>query len=194
MNTTMTSDEVLHAFLDSKALLKGHFELRSGLHSDQYFQCAKVLQDPRLTSRLCAALSERMSAAGVRAETVMSPAMGGLFVGFEIARALGLKSVFAEKEAGKLVLRRGFTVRAGESFIVAEDVITRGGRVQETVDIIRAGGGHVAAIAVLVNRSGGTVDFGIPTYSLLEMTPQVWAPDQCPLCRRGLPMEHPGSA
>ncbi len=190
----MTSNDVLQAFTDSKALLSGHFELRSGLHSDQYFQCAKVLQDPRLTSRLCAALAEQMGAAGVRAETVMSPAMGGLFVGFEIARALGLKSIFAEKEAGKLVLRRGFTVRAGESFIVAEDVITRGGRVQETVDIIRAGGGHVAAVAVLVNRSGGAVDFGIPTYSLLDMTPQVWAPDQCPLCRRGLPMEHPGSA
>ncbi|MBP7276296.1 MAG: orotate phosphoribosyltransferase, partial [Kiritimatiellae bacterium] len=89
---------------------------------------------------------------------------------------------------------RGFTVGEGESFIVAEDVITRGGRVQETIDIVRAGGGRVAAVAVLVDRSGGTVDFGAPTFRLLEMTPQVWSPDQCPLCARGIPIEHPGSA
>lgn len=190
----MTPEDVLTAFRESKALLSGHFELRSGLHSDQYFQCAKVLQDPRLTSRLCAALSELMTSAGIRADTIMAPAMGGLFVGFEIARTLGRKSIFAEKENGRLVLRRGFTVGEGESFIVAEDVITRGGRVQETIDIVRAGGGRVAAVAVLVDRSGGTVDFGAPTFRLLEMTPQVWSPDQCPLCARGIPIEHPGSA
>lgn len=190
----MKSEEVLEAFRSSKALLSGHFELRSGLHSDQYFQCAKVLQDPRLTSRLCAALSEQMKTAGIQADTVIAPAMGGLFVGFEIARALDRKSIFAEKEDGRLVLRRGFTVGEGESFIVAEDVVTRGGRVQETMDIVRAAGGRVAAVAVLVDRSGGAAAFGVPTFRLLEMTPQVWAPEQCPLCARGIPTEHPGSA
>jgi orotate phosphoribosyltransferase len=188
--------DVLDRFRKTEALLSGHFELRSGLHSDQYFQCAKVLQYPVITAELCGELVRRLRAAGdAAADTVISPAMGGLFVGHEVARALELRSIFAEKEreSGKLVLRRGFTVGRGERFVVAEDVVTRGGRVQETIDIVRAAGGAVVAVAVLVDRSAGAASFGLPLHSLLRMSPVTWPPADCPLCRQGRPVEHPGS-
>lgn len=191
----MKEQEVLQVFLDTKALLKGHFELRSGLHSDQFFQCAKVLQHPRIAGRLCEALVAKMGAAlpGLAVDGVIAPAMGGLFVGHEVAKALGVVSIFAEKQEGVLVLRRGFQVPAGASYVVAEDVITRGGRVQETVDIVERQGGKVAAIAVLVDRSGGKASFRHPVVSLLKMEPVVYEPAKCPLCAKGLPLEHPGS-
>ena len=191
----MTDNEVLKVFLDTRALLKGHFELRSGLHSDQFFQCAKVLQHPRIAGRLCEALVSKMRAAlpGVRVDGVIAPAMGGLFVGHEVAKALDVVSIFAEKQDGMLVLRRGFKVPAGAAYVVAEDVITRGGRVQETIDIVEKQGGTVAAIAVLVDRSGGKARFKYPTVSLLNMEPVVYDPGQCPLCAKGMPIEHPGS-
>lgn len=189
----MTDNEVLQVFRDSQALLSGHFELRSGLHSNQYFQCAKVLQWPVLTARLCGELVRRVQGAGVPVETVIAPAMGGLFVGHEVARAFQVRSIFAEKENGKLVLRRGFTLTPGEKVIVAEDVITRGGRVQETVDIVRGLGGVVTAVAVLVDRSAGTVSFDAPLFSLLQISPVTWKPEECPLCKAGGKPEHPGS-
>lgn len=191
----MKEQEVLQAFLDTKALLKGHFELRSGLHSDQFFQCAKVLQHPRIAGRLCEALVAKMRAAlpGLRVDGVIAPAMGGLFVGHEVAKALDVVSIFAEKQEGALVLRRGFQVPPGASYVVAEDVITRGGRVQETMDIVEKQGGKVAAIAVLVDRSGGKASFKSPVVSLLKMEPVVYEPAKCPLCAKGLPLEHPGS-
>ncbi len=191
----MKEQEVLQVFLDTKALLKGHFELRSGLHSDQFFQCAKVLQYPRIAGRLCEALVEKMRTAlpGMRFDGVIAPAMGGLFVGHEVAKALDVVSIFAEKQDGALVLRRGFRVPAGAAYVVAEDVITRGGRVQETIDIVEQQGGKVAAIAVLVDRSGGKARFRYPTVSLLNMEPVVYEPARCPLCAKGLALEHPGS-
>ncbi len=190
----MTEAEVLEAFKDSQALLSGHFELRSGLHSDQYFQCAKVLQWPVRTARLCGELAERVRAAGWRPETVIAPAMGGLFVGHELARSLQVRSIFAEKDAaGKLVLRRGFHFHPGERVLVAEDVVTRGGRVQETIDIVRHLGGVVQGVAVLVDRSGGAAALGAPMLSLLKLTPVTWEPAACPLCRAGGKPEHPGS-
>jgi len=190
----LSEAEVLAAFRQTKGLLEGHFELRSGLHSDRYFQCAMVLQYPTITARLCGALAERLRAAGIgRGVSVISPAMGGLFVGHEIARALDARSIFAEKQDGRLVLRRGFQIAPGERFVVAEDVVTRGGRVQETADIVRAAGGTVVAVAVLVDRSGGAAQFGVPLVSLLRMTPTTWPPAECPLCRQGSRAEHPGS-
>ena len=192
----MTADELLQTFRETRALLSGHFELRSGLHSDQYFQCAMLLEHPEATERLCAALVAKMRASlgsGLQARTVIAPAMGGILVGYEIARALNARSIFAEKEDGRLVLRRGFTVGKDEPFVVAEDVITRGGRVQETIDLVEGGGGKVAAIAVLVNRSGGKAKFKYPTFSLLEMEPVTYEPNQCPLCRKQIPIDHPGS-
>ncbi len=192
----MKQEEMLEMFRKTGALLNGHFELRSGLHSGEYFQCALLLQYPAIAEKLCAALVEKMNAATagkVSAGAVISPAMGGLFVGHEVARATGLRHIFAEKEAGVLVVRRGFEIKKGERFIVAEDVVTRGGRVQETVDIVEKAGGVVAAIVVLVNRSGGKASFKQPFHSLLEMEPVTYEPSACPLCKKGEPMVHPGS-
>lgn len=191
----LTNDQVLAVFKESEALLEGHFELRSGLHSPHYFQCAMVLRYPRHAGRLCAALVEKMRAAGGldRVDGVIAPAMGGLFVGHEIARALDVKSIFAEKENNRLVLRRGFTIKPGDRYLVAEDVITRGGRVQETIDIVTGRGGTVPAVAVLVDRSAGQARFSAPVFSLLEQAPITYEPAACPLCAKGVPMAHPGS-
>lgn len=189
----LNEQDVETIFRETDALRTGHFELRSKLHSDRFFQCAMVLQYPAQTARLCAELAQRIQSAGISAETVISPAMGGLFVGHELARSLNLRSIFVEKVNDRLTLRRGFTLRSGETFIVAEDVITRGGRVRETLDIVRAAGGRVQAVAVLVDRSGGKAAFDVPCVSLLRMSPQTWEPSDCPLCRQSLPLEHPGS-
>ena len=192
----MTDNEVLQVFLETRALLRGHFELRSGLHSDQFFQCAQVLQHPRIAARLCQALTDKLRSelgGGLKVDGVIAPAMGGLFVGHEVAKALDVVSIFAEKQDGRLVLRRGFKVAKGASFVVAEDVVTRGGRVQEAVDIVEALGGRVAAIAVLVDRSGGKARFKAPMVSLLKMEPVTYEPARCPWCAAGQPAEHPGS-
>ena len=191
----MTDQDVLKVFLETKALLKGHFELRSGLHSDQFFQCAKVLQHPRICARLCEALVGRLRAEmpGLKVDAVIAPAMGGLFVGHEVAKSLGVLSIFAEKQDGALVLRRGFEIVKGGAYVVAEDVITRGGRVQETIDIVEGRGGKVVAVTVLVDRSGGKASFVPPTISLLKMEPVTFDPKTCPLCAKKLSLEHPGS-
>jgi orotate phosphoribosyltransferase len=187
-------EEVLKIFKDSEALLGGHFELRSGLHSPNFFQCAMVLRYPHLAEKLCAALVESMQDAGLaEVAGVIAPAMGGIVVGHEVARALNVKSIFAEKQDNKLVLRRGFKIKPGERYVVAEDVITRGGRVQETIDIVTGLGGVVVAVAVLVDRSGGTASFPAPTFSLLQLAPVTYEPGACPLCAKGVPMDHPGS-
>ena len=187
--------DILDLLKKTRALLQGHFELRSGLHSDRFFQCANLLQHPRLAGTLCAALVDKARAVDGRVlavDGVIAPALGGILVGHEIARVLDVKSIFAEKEEGKLVLRR-FSIRPGERYLVAEDVITRGGRVQETIDIVTGAGGLVTAGLLLVDRSGGKARFDYPTFSLLEMEPTTWAPSDCPLCREGQTMVHPGS-
>lgn len=192
----MEASEVLKIFRQTGALLQGHFELRSGLHSDQYFQCALVLQYPRVAEQLCGALGARLRqalGADFAVDGVIAPALGGIPVGHELGRALGVKAIFAEKQEGKLVLRRAFTIQPGERFVVAEDVVTRGGRVQETMDIVTGRGGKVAAIAVLVNRSGGAASFAAPLFNLVEMAPTTWTPEACPLCKQGSKAVHPGS-
>jgi orotate phosphoribosyltransferase len=191
----MKTEELLAILEKTGALLKGHFELRSKLHSDQYFQCANLLRYPDIAAGLCAELGARVKdalGAGRVADAVIAPALGGILVGHELARALGTPSIFAEKEDGRLALRR-FTIRRGETFVVAEDVVTRGGRVQETIDIVTGRGGRVVAVAVLVDRSGGKASFACPMISLLRMEPVTWEPAQCPQCRRGVPFAHPGS-
>ena len=190
----MKQEEVLNIFEETGALLNGHFELRSGLHSNQFFQCALVLQHPRLAGRLCEALVEKMKAelADLEVDTVIAPAMGGITIGHDVARALGVRFIFVEKENNALVLRR-FKISEGERFVVAEDVVTRGGRVQETIDIVNAHGGKVKAIGILVNRSGGKAAFDAPLISLLDIEPVTYDPSDCPLCREGLELVHPGS-
>ena len=190
----MTQQEVLEVLTNTGALLHGHFELRSGLHSSDFFQCANLLRFPRQAEKLCSALAKMIPAAlADEAVTVISPALGGILVGHEVARALDKKCIFTEKQENKLVLRR-FSIMPEEPVIVAEDVVTRGGRVQETNDIVKAHGGRVVAVVTLVDRSGGTASFGdIPHYSLLQMAPVTWEPAQCPHCVRGSKPTHPGS-
>jgi orotate phosphoribosyltransferase len=187
----MTQDEVLQIFRDTGALLEGHFVLRSGLHSRQYFQCALALQQMPTVERLGAALAERVRNLG--AVTVIAPALGGLVIGQEIARQLGVRFIFPEKEDGKLVLRRGFTIAPREKMLVVEDVVTKGGRVQETIDIVRAHQGHVTGVAAIVDRSDGAVKFGVPFASLISLKVEAFEPDKLPPELAKIPVEKPGS-
>lgn len=189
----LTNAEVLDLFRQTNALLDGHFVLRSGLHSRQFFQCALLLQYTQIAAQVCGALADKVRT--IAAERVVSPALGGIIVGHEIARALGKPHIFVEKDdAGRLVLRRGFEIKPGTRFIVAEDVVTRGGRVQETIEIVRAHGGVVAAVATLVDRSGGKLpDFGCPFISLTQLDVETFEPDQLPPDLAGTPAVKPGS-
>lgn len=187
----MTGNDVLQIFRESGALLEGHFVLRSGLHSRQYFQCALALQRMPVVERLGAELAGKVRSLG--AVTVVSPAMGGLVLGQEVARQLGLRFIFVEKEQGKLALRRGFKIAGGEKILVVEDVVTKGGRVQETLDIVREHGGQVVGIAMAVDRSGGTVRFEVPTCSLISLQVETFEPDQLPPELAAIPAVKPGS-
>ncbi len=187
----MSQDEALNLFRQTGALLEGHFILRSGLHSRQFFQCAIALEQMPIVERFGAALAEKMKQA-VPA-TVVSPAMGGLVIGQEVARQLGARFIFVEKEEGKLVLRRGFKISPGEKCLVVEDVVTKGGRVQETIDIVRANQGEVGGVAMLVDRSDGTVNFGVPVFSLIRLHVQTFHPDKLPPDLAKLPAVKPGS-
>ncbi len=176
---------------ESGALLDGHFVLRSGLHSGKFFQAALLLQHPDLATRYCSELAAKF--AGEDIETVISPAVGGLIVGHEVAKALGVRAIFADKEDGELVLKRGFHLKPGEKVLVAEDVVTRGGRVQQTVDLVRETGAEVVGIAVVVDRSGGNARFDAPFKSLAKLELETYDPSSCPLCAKGIPVEKPGS-
>src|SRR5215475_4935228 len=174
----MTEQDVLKIFRDSGALLEGHFVLRSGLHSRQYFQCALALQQMPTVEKLANELAAKVRSLG--ATTVISPAMGGLVLGQEVARQLRCRFIFVEKEEGKLALRRGFKIASGEKILVVEDVITKGGRVEETVNIVRAHSGNVVGIAMAVDRSDGAVQFGVPMFSLLKMKVETFEPNKLP--------------
>lgn len=188
----MTQTEIIDLFRSTNALLDGHFLLRSGLHSRQFFQCAMLLQHTQIAARVCAELAEKLR--DISAERVISPALGGIIVGHEVARSLGKPHIFVEKEEGKLVLRRGFEIRSGSKFIVAEDVVTRGGRVQETIDIVRQHGGEVAAVACIVDRSGGNLpDFGCPFVALVQLAVETFEADKLPPDLAGTPAIKPGS-
>lgn len=186
------SDDLLALFRETGALLDGHFVLRSGLHSRQYFQCAILLSYTDIAERVCKMLADKLR--GFDCDSVVSPALGGIIVGQEVGRSLGKRHIFVEKEEGKLVLRRGFKINQGEKFVVVEDVVTRGGRVQETIDIIRGNGGVVTAIGVIVDRSGDKKpDFGCPFVSLVEMNVENFAADKLPPDLAKIPVQKPGS-
>ena len=187
----MTQNEVLQIFRDTGALLEGHFILRSGLHSRQFFQCALALQQMPVVEKLGAELAAKVKPLG--AVTVVSPAMGGLVIGQEVARQLGVRFIFVEKEDGRLVLRRGFKIAPGEKILVVEDVVTKGGRVQETIDIVRALGGNVLGAATIVDRSNGTVNFGVPFASLISLKVEAFEPDKLPPDLAKSPAAKPGS-
>jgi orotate phosphoribosyltransferase len=185
--------DVLDLFRKTGALLNGHFVLRSGLHSRQFFQCALLLQDAATASHVCGLLAEKLKP--FQATTVISPAIGGIIVGQEVARHLGKKHIFAEKDgSGSLVLRRGFTIASGEMFLIAEDVVTRGGRLQETIQIVRKHGGIVVAAGAIVDRSGGSLpDFSCPFVSLVQMNVETFEPDKLPEDLLSVPAIKPGS-
>ena len=186
------AQSILEIFEKTGALLHGHFVLSSGLHSGQYFQCALVLQHTELASQICADLAGKL--ADVACEAVISPAMGGIIVGQEVGRNLGKRHIFAEKQDGKLALRRGFRVTPGERFIVAEDVVTRGTKVQETIEIVKSLGGKVVAVGCLVDRSGDqSPDFGCKFVSLVKLSVETFEADNLPPDLAAIPVDRPGS-
>lgn len=187
----MTNDEALSLFRQTGALLDGHFILRSGLHSRQFFQCALALQQMPIVERFGAALADKLR--GLAATTVISPAMGGLVIGQEVARQLGLRFIFVEKEEGRLVLRRGFKIAPGEQLLVVEDVVTKGGRLQETIEIVRAHQGVVAGVAMVVDRTSGVVNLGVPAVSLIKLDVETFPADQLPPDLAATPATKPGS-
>jgi orotate phosphoribosyltransferase len=187
----VTESEALQIFRDSGALLEGHFILRSGLRSRQYFQCALALQHMPTVEKLGAALAEKVRA--LKPSTVIAPAMGGLVIGQEVARQLGVRFIFAEKEEGALVLRRGFKIAPGEKILIVEDVVTKGGRVQETMDIVRAAQGAVLGAAMVVDRSDGTLNLGVPLISVLKLNVETFHPDKLPPDLAAVPAIKPGS-
>lgn len=188
-------DVVLDMFRRSGALLEGHFQLTSGLHSNQYFQCAKVLQFPDYAEALCGDIAEAFR--GNAVDVVIAPAIGGIVVGQEAGRQLRARTMFAERKEGKMELRRGFTLNAGERVLVCEDVVTTGGSVQEVIDIVRHLGGRVVGVGYIVDRSNGKVRFamdeGAQQHPVLTMDVVAYKPEECPLCARGSTAVKPGS-
>ena len=187
----MTEAEVLTIFRRSGALLDGHFRLSSGLHSPGYLQCALVLQHPHEAEALGAALGNLVRSLGV--QTVMSPALGGVVIGQEVGRALGVRAIFAERADGTLTLRRGFALDPGEKVLIVEDVVTTGGSTRETMDVARAQGAVVVGACAIVDRSGGKQGLDVPFHALLPMDVKTYQPDDCPLCKQGIPVVKPGS-
>ena len=186
-------DEVLEIFTRTRALLNGHFVLRSGLHSAHYFQCAQVCQHMDAVERLAEMLLIKLGKAGISFETVLAPAMGGLVIGQEVARQARARYIFAEKENNLLVLRRGFTMRPGERVLVVEDVVTRGGRVLESLEIVRQAGGAASGVGMLVDRSSGATRFPVPAISLLELSFPTYPADAVPEALSKIPILKPGS-
>jgi orotate phosphoribosyltransferase len=194
----MTRDELLDLFKRSGALLEGHFRLTSGLHSPGYLQCALVLQHPPSAEALGRAIADRTRALG--ATVVLSPALGGVVIGHEVGRALGVRAIFAERQDGCLTLRRGFTLAGADRVLVVEDVLTTGGSTRETMQVATAAGGQVVGAASIVNRSvsatgsgQGAVQFDVPFAALLDVALPTYEPDACPLCAQGVPVAKPGS-
>ncbi|HXH26129.1 MAG TPA: orotate phosphoribosyltransferase [Vicinamibacterales bacterium] len=187
----MTAESVLDLFRRSGALLEGHFRLTSGLHSPGYLQCALVLQHPREAEACGRALADRVRSLG--AEAVLSPALGGIVIGQEVGRALGVRAMFAERQDGRLTLRRGFTLSRGERVLVVEDVVTTGVSTRETIEVARAAGAEVVGAAAIIDRSGSALALGVPFQALAAVTLPAYPPDVCPLCAQGIPVVKPGS-
>jgi orotate phosphoribosyltransferase len=187
----VTRDQLLDLYRRSGALLEGHFRLTSGLHSPGFLQCALVLQDPQHAEMLGRAIADLSR--GLSPTVVLSPALGGVVIGHEVGRALGVRAIFAERQDGALALRRGFTLAPSDRVLVVEDVVTTGGSTRETMQVARAAGGQVVGAAAIVNRSGAVPQFDVPFAALLEVALPTYEPSDCPLCAKGLPVVKPGS-
>ncbi len=191
----MTGDDVLDIFEENRALLKGHFLLSSGLHSNRYLQCALVLQHPAVAEKLCSALAAKAKA-DIRAgaiDLVIAPALGGVIVAHETARALGVRALFTERQERAMTLRRGFAIKPGERCFVVEDVVTTGGSTREVMEVVAALGGVTAGAGSLIDRSGGSVDLGVPRHALAVLEVPTYKPEECPMCRSGSTAIKPGS-
>ncbi len=191
----MTSKDVLDRFTHLGALLEGHFRLSSGLHSPSYLQCALVLQHPAEAEALGRALAAQLAArlGAVTPTAVLSPALGGLIIGHEVARALGVRAIFAERAEGVLTLRRGFDLEPADRVVVIEDVLTTGGSTRETMEVAKQRGAAVVAAGAVINRSGTESPVDVPFAALAALTPPTYKPDACPLCEQGMPVTKPGS-
>ena len=189
----MDQESVLQEFRDAGALLEGHFKLSSGLHSPVYLQCARVLMDPARAGRLCVAFADKLRATGVEVDLVVSPAMGGVIVGYEVARQLGVNGIFTERVDGEFALRRGFEIPKGARILMMEDVITTGLSSRECIKTIGEWGGNVVAAGALINRSGGKVDVGAPITALVTIDAPTYSPDALPDALKAIPAIKPGS-
>lgn len=187
----MTDQQMIDALEESGALRTGHFVLTSGRHSDRYVQCARILEDPALTTRLAETAVERIPA-GVEIDIVAAPAVGGLIIGFAVAQALGVKFIFSEREQGKMTLRRSFEVPAGARVLVVEDVVTTGGSVGEVIELVEQAGGRVAGVVSIIDR-GGDKAFSADYWPLLQLEVESWEAVSCPLCASGVEVYSPGS-
>ena len=189
----MDQGQVLDEFRASGALLEGHFKLSSGLHSPVYLQCARVLMDPARAGRLCAAFADKLRATGVEVDLVVSPAMGGVIVGYEVARQLGVPGIFTERVEGEFALRRGFEIPAGARILMMEDIITTGLSSRECIKTITDWGGNVVAAGCLINRSGGRAEVGAPVTALATLDAPTYKPEELPESLKAIPAVKPGS-
>ncbi len=187
----LPKEQILEIFRETKALLEGHFQLTSGLHSNQYFQCAKVLQYPRYLHLLAGEIAKHFEYSDI--EVVISPAIGGVVVGTEVGRMLGVRTLFAERKDARMELRRGFEIHPSERCLVVEDVVTTGGSVFEVVDIVNKEKGQLAGVGYIVDRSNGRINFESKHFSVLQLDVVAYKPEECPLCAQGIPVVKPGS-
>lgn len=187
----MNQESIIKIFEEQDAFRKGHFKLSSGLHTEYYLQCALVLADPKIAASLCGELAEKFK--GENINVVVGPAIGGITAAYEVARALGARGIFSEREDRKMVLRRGFKLEPGERVLVIEDVTTTGGSAQEVVDLAKELGAEVTGVGAIIDRSGGKAKFSVPFKSLAQLKIETFQPEDCPLCRAGKPITKPGS-
>jgi orotate phosphoribosyltransferase len=187
----MTEKQVLEIFKKTNAFLKGHFRLSSGLHSEGYLQCALVLQYPEYAKTLCAELAKKFR--DTRPTAVIAPAIGGILVSYEVARALGCRSVFTERENDIMILRRGFSLEKSDRVLVVEDVVTTGGSTKEVIEVVKKNGAEAIGVGAIVDRSGGEINFGLEFNSLIKLKIMAFKPEECPLCKEGIPVVKPGS-
>lgn len=187
----MTEKEVLEIFEKNSALLSGHFKLSSGLHSEKYLQCALVLQYPDVAEKLAKALAEKFS--GVKIDVVVGPALGGVTIAYEVARSLGVRGLFTEREDGAMTLRRGFSIAKGERALVVEDVVTTGKSTNEVIEAVKARLGVVVGVGSIIDRSGQAPGFGVKFESLAKVKVDTFEPESCPLCKKGVAVVKPGS-
>ena len=187
----MTNNEIIEMLREAEVLLEGHFLLTSGSHSDKYMQCAKIFQNSKYSVPLCGELVEKYKIDNI--EVVIGPAIGAIQMAYEVGKQLGVKNIFAEREDGKMTLRRGFTIEKGQRVLVVEDVVTTGGSVREVIELVEQCGGVVAGVGSIVDRTGGKIDFGVPYKSAFSMDITSYEADECPICKTGAPLVKPGS-